>query len=165
MGTTDRGECIICSLGCDSHVGDRLEECFRAFYPKRCKLDTDAVQTFQTLRADGMKLALVTNGPVEWQSRKIECMNIARFFDSILISEAEGVQKPDARIFGRALERCDVAASETIFVGDHPENDIAGSAAAGLTPVWKRVPYWDVPTQVYRIDRLSELLPIYRKQI
>jgi putative hydrolase of the HAD superfamily len=87
-------------------------------------------------------------------------MGIAPLFDTILISETEGIHKPDPRIFFRALERCGTAARETMFVGDHPENDIEGAKGAGLVPVWKSIPYWQVGQGVLTIHSLSELLPL-----
>jgi putative hydrolase of the HAD superfamily len=112
----------------------------------------------KTLRERGKKLGLITNGPTEWQSRKIECMGLAPLFDAVVISEAEGVRKPDPRIFERALERCGVRADESMFVGDPPEIDIQGAVGAGLVPVWKAAPYWQAPDHILRIDQLSELL-------
>ena len=85
---------------------------------------------------------------------------MASFFDVVLISEAEGVRKPDRAIFARALERCGVAPADAIFVGDHPEVDVAGARAAGMVPVWKRVPYWKMAFEdVLIVDTLSEILP------
>ena len=92
-------------------------------------------------------------------------MGIASLFDTILISEAEGVQKPDRNIFKRAVEGCNSLAPETMFVGDHPEIDIQGVKGAGLVPVWKAVPYWQVSSDVLRINVLSELLPPDRPSI
>jgi putative hydrolase of the HAD superfamily len=102
---------------------------------------------------------VITNGPTAWQTRKLDALGIASRFDTILISEAEGIQKPDPRIFARALDRCGVAASDAMFVGDHPHADIDGAVAAGLRPVWKRMPYWKVDDDVLSIDALSEILP------
>jgi putative hydrolase of the HAD superfamily len=146
------------SLGLGVVVGDKLEAYFRSHYPDLCKLSTENLATLRTLRERSKKLGLITNGPTEWQSRKIECMGLAPLFDAIVISEAEGVRKPDPRIFERALERCGVRADESMFVGDHPEIDIQGAVAAGLMPVWKAAPYWQVPDGVLRINQLSELL-------
>ena len=89
-------------------------------------------------------------------------MSIASLFDTILISETEGIQKPDPRIFERALVGCSVLARESIFVGDHPEIDIAGAKGAGMMAVWKRMPYWEVPNDVLQIDQLSEILVLTR---
>jgi FMN phosphatase YigB (HAD superfamily) len=44
--------------------------------------------------------------------------------------------KPAHVCFATALGRLDVAASRAVFVGDHPDKDISGAAAAGLRPIW-----------------------------
>jgi len=148
------------SLGFGAHIADRLEDYFRSRYPDHCRISKDALDTLTSLRASGRKLGLITNGPTKWQSRKIESMGIASLFDTILISEAEGIQKPDPRIFHRAIERCGSLASESMFVGDHPEIDIEGAKRAGLVPVWKAVPYWQVSGDVFTINELTELLAL-----
>ena len=148
------------SLGFNAHIADRLEDYFRSRYPDQCRISKDALVTLTSLRASGRKLGLITNGPTRWQSRKIECMGIASLFDAILISEAEGIQKPDPRIFHRGIERCGTLASESIFVGDHPAIDIEGAKQAGLIPVWKAVPYWQVSADVFMIHELTELLAL-----
>jgi putative hydrolase of the HAD superfamily len=151
---------LTAEFGLGSDLADRLEIYFRAHYPRHCRVSADTLTTLDTLRAHHKKLGIITNGPTKWQSRKIESMGIRSFFDSILISETEEIQKPDSRIFARALDRCGVIASESMFVGDHPRADIAGARAAGLLAVWKRMPYWEVPSDVQRINQLSEILPL-----
>jgi len=61
-------------------------------------------------------------------------------FDTILISDAEGVSKPGREIFDRALERLGVNPEYAVFVGDHPEVDVAGARAAGMQAIWHRDP-------------------------
>jgi putative hydrolase of the HAD superfamily len=145
-------------LNVHEEVADRLESYFRTHYPRQCQVSTNTLETLRALRDQGIKLGIVTNGPTEWQSRKLEATGIASMFDTVLISGMEGVEKPDPRIFLRALDRCGVPPSEAMFVGDHPVADIAGAKGAGLLPVWKRMPYWEVPDDVRRVDELSEIL-------
>lgn len=149
---------LAAELGFSTHLADRMEEFFRARYPECCRVSEDTLRTLNTLREQGLKLGLITNGPTSWQETKITAMGIHSKFDTILISGSEGIEKPDPRIFARALERCDVEAAESIFVGDHPDADIRGAKAAGLRPVWKRMAYWNVPPDVTTIDRISEIL-------
>jgi putative hydrolase of the HAD superfamily len=144
-------------LGFGTDVANRLDEYFRSHYPDHCRLSPDTLETLGSLRASGRKLGLITNGPTQWQSRKIECMGLAPLFDTILISEAEGIEKPNPHIFKRGVERCGSVASEAMFVGDHPEIDIEGAKGAGLVPVWKTVPYWQVSSDILIINNLSEL--------
>ena len=48
---------------------------------------------------------------------------------------AEGIAKPDVRLFERALERAGVPASETVFVGDSPSLDIRPARSVGMRAV------------------------------
>lgn len=61
-------------------------------------------------------------------------------FDTILISEIEGISKPDLRIFRRACEQLNTDPAQAVYVGDHPEVDVAGARAAGMRTVWRRGP-------------------------
>ena len=101
-------------------------------------LFADAARTLAALRASGLELGLITNGSVRMQSRKLECLALSPMFDTILISDAEGISKPDPRIFSRALERLNATAAQSVFVGDHPDVDVAGARAAGMRAIWRR---------------------------
>ena len=104
---------------------------------------------------------MITNGQSVWQQQKLNTLGIASLFDTVLISETEGVRKPDRAIFERALDRLKVKAGDAVFIGDNPEADIAGARNAGMIAVWKHVPYWPMNIEGVRTVRsLSELLPI-----
>jgi putative hydrolase of the HAD superfamily len=147
--------------GLDNWLTVDLERHFWEAYSRRCEMSADSWNTLHKLRSAGKCLGIVTNGQTEWQSRKIDGLGLGSFFDVVLISEQEGIRKPDVRIFDRARERCGIdQASETMFVGDHPEVDVAGAHAAGMVAVWKRVPYWTMTTRgAMVVDQLSEILP------
>lgn len=83
---------------------------------------------------------MVTNGSVRMQSAKLSCLALSPMFDTILISDAEGISKPHREIFARALERLNVTPAHSVFVGDHPEVDVAGARAAGMRATWRRDP-------------------------
>jgi len=150
---------LLAGMEVDAALAADLEAHFWDCYCRHCAFPEDAADTLRQLRASGRKLALVTNGPICWQSRKLRTLGLEDYFDAVLISEAEGIAKPDPRIFVLAIERLGVTASDAMFVGDHPEIDIAGARDAGLVAVWKRVPYWTMNrTDVPVIDRISDLL-------
>jgi putative hydrolase of the HAD superfamily len=147
--------------GLDDALADRLVAHFWDRYDGHCRLADDVRRTLDELRARRLKLGVVTNGVGARQRRKIEVLGLAAAFDAIVVSEEEGVRKPDAEIFRRALARCGVAAEEAVFVGDHPVADVEGAHRAGLVAVWKHVPYWSpaVPS-AHVIHELSEVLAI-----
>lgn len=142
-------------------MAERLEQHFCDCYVRACTLSDDVALTLKTLKAHGKKLGVITNGTKQSQGRKLESLGLAAFFDTVLISESEGLRKPDPRIFAQALDRCGVAAADAVFVGDYPEADIVGARAAGMIPIWKRVAYWTMPwDDVLAVDALSEILPL-----
>jgi putative hydrolase of the HAD superfamily len=148
-------------LGLNDAIGERLLANFRAIYTRFGAPFPDVLPTLSELRRRGLALAIVTNGRVDTQQGKIERLGLAPLVDAVLISDAEGVRKPDVKIFGRALERLGVEAAAAWHVGDHPVADVAGAQAAGLTAVWRYVPYWPEPaTRTHTIRAFGELLPL-----
>lgn len=145
--------------GLPDALADRLVQSHREISPRVGSLFPDALATLEALRRRGLALGLISNGRVDTQGAKLQRLGLEPFFAATLISEREGVRKPDRRIFERALERLGVSADQAWFIGDHPMADVAGAHAAGLTAVWRYVPYWPEPaTRAFTIFNLSELL-------
>ncbi|MET4670878.1 HAD family hydrolase [Streptomyces sp. PvR018] len=89
--------------------------------------------------------------------------------DLVVTSAEWGVAKPDPAFFARVLEASQAMPSETLYVGDHPANDIFPAAAAGLrTAHLRRGPwgYWwadDPAVRVaadWSIGSLTDLLDL-----
>jgi putative hydrolase of the HAD superfamily len=119
----------------------------------------EVMPTLTRLAEAGLKLGIITNGSTATQQAKLDGLGVAPLMDTILISEREGVRKPDRAIFERALERIGVTADVSWFVGDHPDADVRGAQEAGLTAVWRRS--WnEAPDAAHTISSLDELLPL-----
>lgn len=130
----------------------------QAHFPDECITFPRAREVLGALRDSGLGLGLITNGAAVWQQRKIDSLGIAKYFGVTLISEAEGVRKPDPEIFRRAVDTLGVSAEEAVMVGDNPEADVHGAKSFGMKAVWKRDDYWDPPQIVDAvIDNLDEL--------
>lgn len=93
-------------------------------------------ETLTALRARGLKLGIVTNGETAFQSRHINALGLGSLVDAVLISEAEGLRKPDRALFHRAAERLGAQPARCLFVGDNPAVDILGAHAAGMQTAW-----------------------------
>lgn len=106
-------------------------------------------------------VGLITNGPSGIQREKIRRLALEAHFPVILVSEEEGVWKPDREIFARALARAGgIRPEDAVYVGDSPEHDIAGAQAAGLMTVWvnRRERAWpEAPRPDFEIHDLREL--------
>ena len=107
-------------------------------------------------------LGLITNGRTFFQNRTIATLGLAPYFSTVLISEKEGLRKPDAAIFHRALSQLEVAPHEAVYVGDHPVNDMQAARNAGMHTVWKRNADFEDAACDARFDDFSELPGIIR---
>ena len=152
---------IIGQFAVPSGLAEALLEDYRDGFPSACVLFPDAVTTLSSLRASGLTLGVITNGSVRMQSRKLECLGLSPMFDTILISDLEGVSKPDRQIFHRASERLRVHPGQAVFVGDHPAIDVDGARAAGMLSVWRRDPRVSQSVEADAvIDELGDLLSL-----
>jgi putative hydrolase of the HAD superfamily len=95
-----------------------------------------AEETLVTIKARGVPMALLTNGEVRTQRRKVERFRLERFFGVILIEGEQGFGKPDERVYRLALSRLTMQPSDTWFVGDNLEWDIAAPQRLGIYAVW-----------------------------
>ena len=96
------------------------------------RLYEDAWPTLERLRARGLRLAILTNGPSDGQRRKLEATGLGRLVDTIAIGEEIGFSKPSARAFHTVIEGLEAKAAETLMVGDSPELDYDAALQAGL---------------------------------
>jgi HAD superfamily hydrolase (TIGR01509 family) len=95
-----------------------------------------ATETLTALRAAGLKLGLITNGPSAVQRDKLAALALATSFDLIVIDTEFGHPKPDPRIFQHAAEAVELPQSDLLFVGDNFTDDVGGARAAGWLGVW-----------------------------
>ncbi len=124
----------------------------------------DAVDTLEKLKTAGYRLAIVSN----WSGALADVLDelgLTEYFEQIVISEVEGVSKPDPRIIKIALERMAVSPDEAVYVGDHPY-DVLCAKEAGVDAIWianedavlpPGVPY----AEDARVQTLTGLLPIF----
>ena len=145
-------------------AADALSHDFRSRFPQVCVFPEGLIPMLRGLRESGCRLAIITNGGVEIQRRKIEAMGIGELFDYIAISEAEQVKKPDPEIFRRTLGHLGVAAERAVHVGDDPRADVAGAKEAGLWAVWHSGPrFSEAPLADVVIHEIAELPDALRR--
>ncbi len=105
------------------------------------------------------KLGIITNGYSTVQRDKINSVNIAEYFDDIIVSGEQAFAKPDPRIFNLSCDRLGVTPQEAVYVGDYYPNDIAGALSAGIVPIWISEDPKDHPGyEGIRVNRLREIL-------
>lgn len=130
-------------------------------FQKHCIGFPNLLSMLTQLKNHNLKLALVSNGYGQFQYDNFKALHIEYLFDEVLISEWEGLRKPDKAIFNRALTKLGVNAENALFVGDHPDNDIRASRDVGMRAVWKRNSQFETAVEADAvIDDLEELVHI-----
>jgi len=79
----------------------------------------------------GVALGVISNC-FEEDVRAWPASPLARKFRCALFSFAEGVVKPEAEIYRRAVRQLGVQPATTLFVGDGADNELVGAEQAGL---------------------------------
>lgn len=157
---------LLAEFGVTTLSPEALLADYQAIYPRFATLADGALVALANLRASGLKLGIITNGNATLQNGKIDATGLKPLLDCVLVSEAEGVSKPDPAIFARALELLNVTADEAVFVGDNPAIDINGARMAGLEAVWfHSSTEWpdNLTPPVHTITRMAILLSCWRE--
>jgi len=114
-----------------------LEE-FRDGVDGAYRLTPGVRSRLEALRAAGWRLAVVTNGPVETQSVKVEATGLDDLVDAVVISGEVGAHKPDPLPFLTAAERADASLDGAWMVGDNLDADVQGAHGVGAKAIWVR---------------------------
>ncbi|OAB45866.1 L-2-haloalkanoic acid dehalogenase [Paenibacillus antarcticus] len=119
------------------------------------------VEMLNYLKEKNLKLGVITNGYERFQDNNIQSLKISHYFEVILISEREGIRKPNPEIFLRAANELGVKPEESIYVGDHPNNDIEACLNVGMRSIWKKDELYNQPMDsTWTIKELSEIRDI-----
>lgn len=81
-------------------------------------------------------LSLLSNGASDWQREKINVLELADFFDHIIIAGEVGHFKPSPEIFNILVGNYEIPADQIIYVGNNYDKDIMGARRAGLQAIW-----------------------------
>lgn len=101
-----------------------------------CYLFPQALSLLQNLHKKA-RIAVLTNGISFVQKRRMAYSGLSRYVDALVISEDEGVSKPDPRIVLRALEKLGCTdRRQAVIVGDSLTSDLAAAKNAQVDGVW-----------------------------
>ncbi|MEO8695721.1 MAG: HAD family hydrolase [Acidimicrobiales bacterium] len=95
---------------------------------------TGLVETLAALRADGVRLGVVSDYPAD---DKLTALGIRQFFDVVVSAQDSdvGAFKPNPRGLQVCLARLGVAAANALYVGDRPETDAAAAQSSDVSCV------------------------------
>jgi FMN phosphatase YigB (HAD superfamily) len=116
-----------------------------------------AISCLQSLQAQGLRLAVLTN--FELPNVHLSLLHAGidpAWFTALLSSSTLGVSKPDPRTYLAAADALELPPSACIFVDDILEN-VEGACAVGMRGVWLDHQLVAAQTPVERISNLCSL--------
>ena len=114
------------------------------------------------LRRRGYRLHMCSNGFHEVQYRKMRASRLDTCFDTVVLSEDAGANKPAPAFFDYALRVTGADVPTTLMIGDNFQTDILGAQQAGLAVIYfNRYPEYPAPSPVdYEVTSLREIMDI-----
>ncbi|MFC4772243.1 HAD family hydrolase [Enterococcus hermanniensis] len=114
---------------------------FQALYDQaleKISLPKEIQQILNFLTAENISLGVITNGPVERQTNKMNALQLNNWFEpeTLFISDGIQIQKPDPTIFKLMEKRLDLPAESLLYIGDSFENDVVGAKSANWNVWW-----------------------------
>ena len=93
-------------------------------------------ETLVALKQRGFLLGIITDTiyPLEWKMGWLEQVGVAEFIDVVTCSSTLGVHKPDPAIYLNAVQKANLTAAESAFVG-HDAGELEGARQVGLATV------------------------------
>jgi len=124
-----------------SQVSDRiLRQALADFYEVtqyHWTIEDDTLATLNTLKRMDYRMGMISNAGDDTDVQDlVDKAGIRSYFESIITSAAEGIRKPNPRIFQILLDHWNIPASRTVMVGDTLGADILGARNAGIFSVW-----------------------------
>ena len=129
--------------------------------PTKNKLVDGAIELLEYLKPK-YRMHILSNGFKELQSHKMRTSGILHYFDSLILSEDIGINKPRRELFEYALQKSGSQVSDSIMIGDMFDTDIVGAAGIGMEQIYynpkekKGHPF----TPTYEVNHLLQIKEI-----
>jgi len=125
--------CASCRL--DDRAVEELVRVYRAHVPQLWLMH-GAATVLRSLRVEGWRIGVLTNGDPAVQARKVCALGLETLVDHVVYASdhAQG-GKPAREPFVEVLTRLQVAPHDAVMVGDDPVNDVEGARAVGIRTI------------------------------
>ena len=111
---------------------ERCNEVLQSYFVESIALEIDVPDVLEDLR-QRFRLGMVSNYPCGNAIRRsLDRVDIAHFFDPIVISGEFGYVKPHRSIFEAALDELGASPERVLFVGDRWDADMVGAYQVGM---------------------------------
>lgn len=122
----------------DSVLCMHIGQFFRVLSTEYVKTYPGTSEMLKALKDAGKKVYLLSNAQRIFTEYEMHVIDIAQYFDGILISSDHKTKKPDKRFFDILIEKYDLDVTKSLFVGNDSKTDIAGAKTVGLDTFYVR---------------------------
>ena len=121
-----------------------------------------AKELMDYLRDKGYHMHMCSNGFHEVQYKKLRACGLYDYFDTIILSEDAGYNKPAPEYFDYAFKKTGAKKESTLMIGDNFQTDILGAKRAGLRVAYfNRYPEYPATEPIdYEVSSLRQLMDI-----
>ena len=138
-----------------------MSDRFLEFCATKSGVVEGAHELMDYLKGRGYRMHMTSNGFHEVQYKKLAASGLRNYFDTIILSEDAGANKPSKAFFDYALAKSGASVDTTMMIGDNLQTDIIGAHDVGLdTILFNR---WDVPPSeipTHTVAALREIMQI-----
>ena len=152
----------------EERIGEAAQICTQRFRRSLQNIPQKNIETLEALRAEGLKLGLLSNADaseIEGWSESPLCGS----FDAEVFSCEVGHVEPEPEIYLKCLELIGLAPQECLFIGDGGSDELRGAQEVGLKPVfisgviaelWPEVISWRKAFVEHEIQEVPEVLSL-----
>lgn len=105
---------------------------FRVLTTEYVRVYKGTQEMLKALKAAGKEIYLLSNAQRIFTAYEMHVLDIAQYFDGILISSDYKTKKPDKRFFDILLDKYGMKPEETLFIGNDSRSDIKGAQTVGF---------------------------------
>ena len=138
-----------------------MSDRFLEFCATKSGVVEGAHELMDYLKGRGYRMHMTSNGFHEVQYKKLAASGLRDYFDTIILSEDAGANKPSKAFFDYALAKSGASVDATMMIGDNLQTDIIGARDMGLNTIlfnrWDVQPS-DIPT--HTVAALREIMQI-----